>query len=436
MKDCPLHYSPTEERLMDAMSAMDIIDCHEHLPPEKQRTGEPQDVFTLFSHYTRHDLFSAGMDRDADNLNPFDVRRPVYESLFDQRIPLAKRWATFEPYWERIRHGSYARAAILTARMVYGVGEISGRTFAELSERIAAENTPGIYRRILSDRCRIKASLTQNALHGCEAPLVPVVWCLDKSSFRTPKALAALCAEHGWQVRDLADCLALIGRHLDDAVAAGAVGMKTYVGRSPKPDAAAAEDCLKKVLGGGTVEPDEYGGDPLGNYLLHHAIDMAAERNMVIAIHAGVWGDFRQIDCKHLLDLSFTHPHADFDLYHLGMPSIRDAIMIAKNKPNVFLNLCWCPIVSQVQTCSGIDELLDEVPVNKILGFGGDYGRPIEKIVGHLHMARENFARVFGARIDRGLMSEDDARSILRLWFWDNPLALYKRLKQVVGRQR
>jgi len=433
MKDDAAHYTPTEERLMDAMTAMDIIDCHEHLPLEKTRTGEPQDVFTLFSHYTRHDLFSAGMDRETDNLMPFNGVRPVYQSLFDQRIPLAKRWATFQPYWESIRYGSYARAAILTARLVYGVDEISDRTYVELSERIAAENTPGVYQRILVDRCRIQAALTQNALHGCEPPLIPVVRYTDRFPFRTPEALEALSAEYNQPVRSLEDSLALVGRYLDDAVAAGAVGMKIYAQRSPKADASAAENCLKKILAGGTIEPDAGMEDPLGNYLLHHAIDMATERDLPVAVHAGVWGDFRQIDCKHLLDLSFSHPRANFDLYHLGMPAIRDAIMIAKNQPNVFLNLCWCPIVSQVQTCNGIDELLDEVPINKILGFGGDYSRPVEKVVGHLYMARENFARVFGARIDRGLMDESDALHLLRLWFWDNPLALYKRLSQVVA---
>ena len=352
MKDHALHYTPTEERLMDAMAAMDIIDCHEHLPLEKTRTDAPQDVFTLFSHYTAHDLFSAGMDRDVTDLRAYSAKHPVYESLFDQRIPLADRWAAFEPYWERIRYGTYARAATLTARLVYGVDEIGAGTYVELSERIAAENTPGIYRRILVDKCGIRAALTQNALHGCEPPLVPVVRYMDKFPFRTPEALEALTAEYGQPVRSIEDSLALIGRFLDDALVAGAVGMKIYARRSSKPDASAAENCLKKILAGGTIEPDEYDGDPLGNYLLHNAIDMATERNLPIAVHAGVWGDFRKIDCKYLLDFSFAHPRADFDLYHLGMPAIRDAVMIAKNQPNVFLNLCWCPIVSQVQTLS------------------------------------------------------------------------------------
>ena len=83
-----MNYTKTEEKLMAEMQQLEIIDCHEHLPPEATRTDTPQDAFTLLSHYTRHDLFSAGMDWDsADDPEPF-VSRPLYDSLSNQEIPL------------------------------------------------------------------------------------------------------------------------------------------------------------------------------------------------------------------------------------------------------------------------------------------------------------------------------------------------------------
>lgn len=161
---------------------------------------------------------------------------------------------------------------------------------------------------------------------------------------------------------------------------------------------------------------------------MHNVVDLAGELDLVVAVHAGIWGDFRDLDCKHMLTIAPAHPNTMFDLYHLGMPMVRDTIVVAKNFANVYLNLCWTHIISQEQTCSGIEELLDQVPVTKILAFGGDYGRPVEKVVGHLHMAREDFARVFGARIDSDRMSFDEAVAMLKLWFWDNPLRLYGRV--------
>ncbi len=48
------------ESLIEEMSGMDIIDSHEHLPAESERLGQQVDFATLFSHYCKSDLVSAG----------------------------------------------------------------------------------------------------------------------------------------------------------------------------------------------------------------------------------------------------------------------------------------------------------------------------------------------------------------------------------------
>jgi len=412
-----MNYTTTQDKLMQLMAGMDIIDCHEHLPPEQERTGQQQDVFTLVSHYTRHDLFSAGMAEDQ------------YQRLYDYDLPLEQRWAMFKPFWQAIRYGSYARAALLTAKMVYGFEDINDQTYQPLSEKIAAENTPGIYQRILCDRCRIRASMTQCGRTDVGKPLVPVMPGLKLTQLRTRQQLEELAGEIDQPTpTTLDDCLNLAGAYLDKWVAQGAIGIKFVSQYNLPADAKEAQEALNRLLAGRELTVDRQNFEVLENYLTHHVIDLAAERDLVIAVHAGIWGDFRNLDAKHMLTLAPAHPQARFDLYHLGMPAMRDTIVIGKNLPNVYLNLCWTHIISQAQACSGIDELLDQVPVNKVLAFGGDYRRPVEKVVGHLHMAREDFAQVFARRIDNGIMSFDEAEQILKLWFWDNPLRLYTRL--------
>ncbi|MPN64425.1 hypothetical protein SDC9_212197 [bioreactor metagenome] len=146
-------------------------------------------------------------------------------------------------------------------------------------------------------------------------------------------------------------------------------------------------------------------------------------------MHSGVWGDFRNMDPRHMNTIAPAHPKARFDLYHLGVPDIRAAIMVGAMQPNVCTNLCWVHLVSPQMARTGIDELLDLIPVNKVLGFGGDYGIPVEKIVGHLRIAKENIAGVLGAMIDRGQMDMDDAKEIMQKWLWENPLKLYNKIK-------
>ena len=77
-------------------------------------------------------------------------------------------------------------------------------------------------------------------------------------------------------------------------------------------------------------------------------------------------------------------------------------------------------------TVSALDEYIDLIPLNKIIGFGGDYSsRCVEKTYGHLKMARENIAEVLARRVDGGLMGLDDAVEICRLWLYENPKQLY-----------
>jgi predicted TIM-barrel fold metal-dependent hydrolase len=350
--------------------------------------------------------------------------------LYDPSVPLEKRWNVFEPYWQHVRFGSYARAGRLAAKLYYGVDDINRQTYQELSDRIAEESNPGLYQRIFVDTCRAAAVLTQAGGTNCQRPLVAVVRGRLLTQVRNREYVDYLSATFGLVVNTIDDWLHLCKKQVEKWVQEGAVGVKFLAQYNPPPDRAKAEQAFKKLMAGEALVPgkaDRF--EPFENYVMHHVIDLAGSHDLVVALHSGIWGDFRQTDPKHVLTLAPAHPQTNFDLYHLGMPFVRDAIVIGKNLPNVFLNLCWCHIVSQAQTCSGIDELLDQVPVNKVIAFGGDEVMAPENIIGHLQMARENFAQVFGRRIDRGLMDFDEAMQILRLWFWDNPLQLYRRLK-------
>ena len=71
-------------------------------------------------------------------------------------------------------------------------------------------------------------------------------------------------------------------------------------------------------------------------------------------------------------------------------------------------------------------EVIEMVPMNKVIGFGGDYNIPVEKVFGHITIAREDIARVLAARIERGQMSEEQAIGLAQKWLWDNAKSLYK----------
>jgi len=410
--------SETAQALLKEIATLEIIDCHEHLGPEKNRVAAQVDVFTLFSHYTRGDLAVAGMSQAQ------------YDSLFNRDIPLGRRWAIFEPFWQQIRWGSYARAALIAARKFYGADDINADTAEAISEAMQKANTPGLYDRVLRQACNIRTALTQcGSTHlGCEPahgglPLLTPVMPLAYET-ETWRALSRPAFEPAAAVRSLDDYLDAVRRYVASVKAEGAVGLKMRAnpyGEPRRDEALSAFESLKSGSVSRLPVPN-----PLRDYVVDHTIAVATEHDLVVCVHTGYWGDFRQLDPLHMIPLLQRHPKARFDIYHVGYPWVREALMLGKGFPNVWLNFCWTHIISQKFATDALDEAIDLVPMNKLLAFGGDYNMPVEKVYGHLVMAREDVARVLARRVDGGQMTAAQALGLARKWFVDNPMSLYR----------
>jgi len=397
-----------ERRLCDAFAEFEIIDAHEHLPPEAEYLSHKYAGPNFFAGYVWHDLRSAGM--------PAEVHARMRETDWGG---VDDWWPKIRPYWDMVRHGSYARAALLTAREWYGLDDINDDTVQALADGIIQDNRPGLYQRVLGDWCKARTALTcQPHTHFEDDPLLRPVVTFDPPPCATPEDLEKLEPP----VRSLDDLVAVARARVKDFKREGAAGLKTRSSERLAPRTEEAEGALAQV------QRRQASADPrtLADYLFHEMLDEAAEQDLTVAVHAGVWGDFRELDPKHLIPMAMAHPHTRFDLFHLGMPMARDAAIVGKNLPNVWLNLCWCHVVSQKMTQRVLDEVIDLVPVNKIIAFGADYRVVVQKAIGHLIMAREDIARVLAGRVAGGEMSEDRAVTIARMWFHDNPARLYR----------
>jgi predicted TIM-barrel fold metal-dependent hydrolase len=407
--------------LIEAMGGLEIIDCHEHIGPERWRTDGEVDVFTLFTSYTPRDLWLAGMSKER------------HRSLFDRSVPLDERWRTFRPFWERIRHGSYARAALLGAKRFYGVDDISDDTYAALSEAMQAANTPGVYERVLRNGCGIRTVLTECGTTQTGTPLLtprvgmPYEFHPEMEYaypvLRTSEEAVRPAFAAGEEIDSLDGYIGAFGRFLDRSKSEGAVGVKMAVAPYAEPDRQAAEEAFDGLLSGHDREAPVH--DLLRDYVVDRLIPLAAERGLVVAVHTGYWGDFRNLHPLHMVPVLRRHRDVPFDIYHLGYPWPREALMLAKEFANVRLNLCWVHAISPRAAEQAVDEALDLLPVNKVLAFGGDYSVGIEKVYGQLTMARENIARPLARRIAEGRLDQEAALQIARRWFFDNPVELY-----------
>ncbi len=400
-----------EQSLLQALEQFEIIDCHEHMGPEKLRLEMTVDVFTLLSHYLRGDLAVAGMSQ-AD-----------YDAMLNHDIPLERRWQIAAPYWERVRRTSYARAALLAAQRFYGVEDINEGTYRALSAAMQAANTPGIHERVLREACHIRTALTMWDPAELDSPLLTAVPSAELEVGTWP-ALAHPWFERDATVRSLDDYLDALRRYIVRVKGQGAVGLKMVSNPFQAPDRGAALAAFDSLRNGSVDRLAE--SNALKDYVVDQSIAMATEYDLVVAVHTGYWGDFRRLDPLHMIPLLERHPRARFDIFHLGYPWVRETLMLGKGFPNVWLNLCWTHIISQRFAMAALDEAIDLLPANKLLAFGGDYHTQVEKIYGHLAMAREDVARVLAGRVRNREMTETQALDLARRWFWDNPVELYR----------
>ncbi|MFH0797609.1 MAG: amidohydrolase family protein [Candidatus Omnitrophota bacterium] len=405
-----------EKRLLDTLGKFQIIDCHEHLPPEKVRMKTEVDFFTLFSQYTHWDLLRAGMSEED------------YQSLFNRKTSLDIRWEKFAPYWKKIRWTSYSRAVLITVKKFFGAGEINEKTYSKISDAIKKTNKPGLYAKILRNACNIKTCLTQcgTTETGTDllTPVMPMQFELENR-----KALSHPFFEKNGGIKSLNDYLDAVGRYVLKVKSEGAVGLKMVSLPYGEPNQSEALRLFKKIKSGKTLPSSQFPNflkrNSLRDYITDWTIRLAGEQNLVIAVHTGYWGDFRNVDPLHMIPLLQRHPNVRFDIYHAGYPWVRETLMLGKGFSNVWLNFCWTHIISQRFAMAALDEALDLVPINKILAFGGDYGTPVEKVYGHLQMAREDIAKILAKRINENQMKEAEALKIAHQWFWENPKELY-----------
>ena len=417
-----------------------LIDTHEHLPPESERVNKVVDVLSQFYlHYASSDLVSAGM-------SPEDL---LY--IKDTKIPLDYRWAIFEPWWDRIRNTGYSRCMEIAARDLYGVDGINSGTYKQLSRKMMERNKEGLYKWVLQEKAGIDICVLDTLREDYDVDrdlFVPVLRVSEYASPRNVKDLEVLGKRFGNPIHNLGDYVNLVkGRFdaLEGRVAA--VKIALAYDRSlhfEKRTFSEADESLNKIFktrgfSWTPIEGTEYselaqdgpGREeliPLQDYLVHLSIQEASRRGIPIQIHTGLHEGNKNIisnsNPELLVNLFLEYGEAKFDIFHGGWPYSSQLSALAKNFQNVYIDMCWMHIISPSRAMSALDEWLDEVPVNKIMGFGGDF-LCVEGSYGHSVMARDNVAKVLAGKVDDGIYKMDEAKKYADWILRDNPKRLF-----------
>lgn len=416
--------------LRESAARMSIFDTHEHLWHEKARLEKKVDFFLLFSHYTSDDLVSAGMAPRA----VADLQNPD--------IPLEKRWSGFAPFWPYTRTTGYGRCMLIAARDLFGIEDINERTYRLLSERISAANRAGWYDKVLKEKAKIELSVLDDltTLRGERLNPDPrfftIVTRFDYFvSLGHRRDLDHIEKVTGIAVHGLADLEKALGAAFDKRVAEGLAGIKTglayertlHYGRvSP----AEAERAFERLFGAPATSPDTTDQKVLQDYMMRRVIEQAAERRLPVQIHTGMQaGNKNNIaltNPSHLSGLLNDYRQVRFDLFHGGYPYSGEFATLAKNLPNVYPDLCWLHIIAPRAAKRLLHELIETVPANKILGFGGDFFH-VEGAYAHAQMARAITAEVLAEKVEEGYLKEEEAGALLQRILHTNGKELFSR---------
>jgi hypothetical protein len=435
------------ERIKAETESISLVDTHEHIMPEAERNECAVDFSYLFAHYNSSDLISAGLSprmMEAIRLPMHPVRARLYKQRKMRRIipepertdmSLEERWQAMEPFWEMIRNTAYAKQTLIAIQGIFGIDDLNKDTYCPLSEAIAESRKPGWYRHVMREKANIAVAIVDGQSTDLQLDIFVPTMRLDHFVGVLSRAdLGVLEAESGMTIHSLEDLVKAMRAALEGYIAGGTVAVKSALAynrvlkydKVSRHEAETAFNGIASHLGEGLAWLE---AKPLQDYMMHQVIRAAIEAGLPVQIHTGLQEGNENIitnaNPTHLVNLFIEYKEAKFDLFHGGYPYIHEWATLAKNFANVTADITWLPIISPEMARRLLHELIETVPGNKIMAFGGD-ALTVEMAYGHTVMARQLVSRVLSEKVDEGYLSEDEAVVLARRVLRDNPTSLYR----------
>ncbi len=415
------------DKIYEYVKSLEIIDTHEHLEGYEKNRDKKADVLSEYLfHYFSVDLISSGLSKNDFN------------TVINPEIDIEKRFRLAKPYWEVSKFTGYGRSLRHAVRLIYGIDDICENTIKDLNEQfLKALNNEKHYKKVLKDISKIKISILDGDF-DCDKDYFKPAVRIDDLIMPDLEAIHQLELDLNTKIRDFDEYLESVKAKINSLSNSGNNILKSALAYTrslyfPLTEKAKAEEEYINLLSGGkfqhTVEMKVRGGENLQNFMMHYVLKCAEKHEMVYQFHTGLQegnGNFLANSNPVLLNNLFAlYPAVKFDVFHIGYPYHKEIGALAKMFPNVYIDMCWAHIISPTACINALDEWLDLIAYNKILGFGGDYCF-IDGVAGHQFMARENIARTLAKKIDEGVFDYDTAKHVAKSIFFDNPKKLYK----------
>ena len=417
--------------IFQQLKKMPVIDSHEHLPHERDLLGASLDVIDLMTPYVCDNLMTCGLS-ESD-----------WKTANDKSVPFCRRFAILEDSLKRIRHTTYFKSMIMGTKLCFGMQDLSPSE----CERVNLLLENGLDTEKIFNTFGIKKAMTFVSYHSLDyfkdSKLIIPVPTVSLMTPKTSNDIRELSLHSGVNIQSTEDLQAAIKAIFSQYSSLGLSNIKIGASYNRIPnyaavDYSAADVQLSRVLAGNISFDKPYGQNnlnlPLGqlkaldDLVINTCVDLARDMQMNTVIHTGIhaWNknDIKACHAEPLADMISAHPDQRFVLLHLGYPYMDEAILLCKYFPNVYLDLAWLHTLDRQAAVSAIKRIIELLPTNKIIGFGGDVCLPVNT-VGNLHFTLENLAEAFADLIRAGELTASDAEELGHAWLYENPVQIY-----------
>lgn len=416
------------EQIFEYVRELEIIDTHEHLPhTEAAREMETDILKEYLRHYFNRDLISAGLKMED------------YEKAINHQLDFMERWKLVEPYWDICRHTGYGRALDISVKELYGIEQICSSTIEELNAAFLKSLKPGHFHKVLKEKSKIKVSLLDSLTVELQWDPQFYRGVFRMDDFICPGGLndvQNMEQKYGQPINSFEDWLEVCQKAFKKAVDAKVAALKCGLSymrtlkfeNVPKSE---ARDEFNQLLKRKTAhrEGDHFRlSKKFEDFMMHYVLELANEEGLAYQFHTGLQEGNGNIiyhsDPTLMSNLFLRYPNVRFDIFHIGYPYQQSLSALAKNFPNVYIDMCWAHIISPTACINALIEWVDSVPINKISAFGGDYCL-VDGVYGHQYIARMNVSRSLAYKVEEGVFDVERAKMIAKMLFYYNPMKIF-----------